>query len=252
MNLQWAGDGRKLPPIADLRAYGGEVTTKLGVTIADFRSRKDDPGQQIHGLFTELYLHDHIHWKAWLDQHVDDGFFYLFMERFHKAYDRHIASLDGRNSDPMSPGWTLYGWLAARGTMQSSIWMHLLIVIVATRAHVQDDIGDALIETAQSWYERFGYWPDITEKERIFFMASHGELFCTIALDFIHRQRDDQSGYRRFLLSVFATLLPTTKFLWWPVLNGWRQRSWVRGKAAAQAMRVDFPDQNSDHDLAMS
>ena len=141
--------------------------------------------------------------------------------------------INGR--EPIMPGWERYSRLSRVLSMQSSIWSHLRLVILAMRVQIRYNVSVAFSLALKDYESVFGHAPDLDYYRALFLDDSNSSVFREALLKFIDYHKSQQRGVRRATLLFFKILTLSLKVIWWPVLNGWRLAAWREFEGAKLA-----------------
>lgn len=187
---------------------------------------KDDP-QHIHSLFSELYLCTTEHWLRLLAGGTHSQSSYQTIAVFYGLYKQRVVDrLDAPLQD-IEPHWRLYHRLARRLTIRSPITLHLMLVSLGVRAHTLYDLGEALLDT-----ERRGGFASVRDlsMHRRFFEETSNAAFLAASAEFIDRHLSRQTGWRRWVLSVYRIGLFKLRPVWLGTLQHWRRSGYKRAR----------------------
>ncbi|MEP2990445.1 MAG: hypothetical protein ABJN65_04440 [Parasphingorhabdus sp.] len=210
--------------ICDLAAE--QAYAELAVAVDWLESQADEPGLRIHCLFARLYLYDTKHWFNTPVLDEDSEFLKLFVARFMQGYFKQVIEVAKTGEGCGNGSWASYFKRTDKLTMRSNIFSHLVVVVLAFHTQICCDISKALYLSAKDHQALFGRPVELTRNRDLFFHPANRAVFQGALLEFISFHRIHQSVFRRLTLSFFVKILGMTRGIWWPVLNGWRRKSW--------------------------
>lgn len=203
------------------------VIGRIEADMQRFLEMPDEPNGRVHSLFAGLYLETTKRWIAGLSDFASPEFAYTVITHFYALYeDCVLRELDTPLSQ-VAPQWRLYHRLSRRLTMRSAISSHLLLISLGARAHTRHDLASAIARAAEDYAD-----PDIARREHLIGALS-ARAFREAALDYVAWHRQRQSGWRYGVLSLYARGLKVLRFIWVPVMEGWRQAAYADAVALA-------------------
>lgn len=214
------------------KAAAEEMLPLLDRVKRDFDNLPDLSGAQIHCLFAGLYCQTAQYWLQTLEQSDRPDFAYLVVRDFYDIYEIAVPEfLVNAEQDPPRP-WRKYHWLARRLTMRAPISAHLLLLIFGARAHIRHDLRLAIIRSAPIYRQLTGDDVQFEALKHTITGPASARAFYAAAISFVQWHRVRQTGWRRFILGVYLTVLRLLRPFWVGVMEGWRRRAW------RDAMRV--------------
>lgn len=206
------------------RAGAHAVAATLAAVAGELDALPDHRGARVHVLFAHLYRYTTARWLGALDGAVEAELAYRVIGRFYDLYVSGVLACRDAPIAEVPKPWRKYHRVARRLTLSSPIFLHLILVSLAARAHIRHDLGPAIHAAVSGLPEG----PDRARQvEALLRSRASGEAFIAAARDFIAHFADHPSRWRRIWLRLYDRGIVGLRPIWLSTLQGWRQRSYA-------------------------